>query len=265
MVGVANKYSGEYCALPYRSVLECIHQVELRRGRSTRRRGIVWASPEDSGVERARERMLRRSHKTSLKSLARAASVFVRLLPLICLFNVASPALLRAQTVLAGNQVIESNIDTNVLGLAEAFQSTATASGQVGSINVFLDASSTATKIYAGIYTNNNGNPGALLTQGNSTQLSRGTWNTIAVTAVNLTSGTSYWIAILGTTSGQPYFRDRSTTNCQSQTSSQSTLTSLPSTWTKGQTWPTCYISAYAVSGTSSAKVMIGNQAVEGS
>jgi len=179
------------------------------------------------------------------------------------LFFLVCVAGLRGQTVLVGIQTLQTNLDTNAKGLAEAFPVTAVASGQVGSINFFLDESSTATKIYVGIYSNSNGNPGALLTQGNTTQLYPGTWNTATVSAVSLTSGTSYWIAILGTTSGQPYFYDQSTTACNSQTSSQTTLTSLPSTWIKGKTWNTCYISAYAVTGTLPATAMIGNQYVE--
>jgi hypothetical protein len=170
---------------------------------------------------------------------------------------------LSAQTVLVGDQTIESNLDSNATGLAEAFPATATATGQVGSINFFLDETSAATKIYVGIYNNASGKPGTLLTQGSTTQLAPGTWNSVTVSAASLTSGTEYWIAILGTTGGVPYFHDRSTTSCLSQTSSQSNLTSLPSTWTTGKSWDTCYISAYAVSGTLPATVMIGNQETE--
>jgi RHS repeat-associated protein len=169
---------------------------------------------------------------------------------------------LRAQTVLIGDQTIESNLDSNATGLAEAFPATASASGPVGSVNLFLDESSVATKIYVGIYQDASGKPGSLLTQGSTTQFAPGTWNSVAVSAANLTSGVAYWIAILGT-GGKPYFRDRSTTACHSQTSSQSNLTSLTSTWSTGQTWNTCYISAYAVSGTLPATVMVGNQALE--
>jgi hypothetical protein len=182
------------------------------------------------------------------------------LLAFIFLFDADS---LSAQSVLVGNQNIELNIDSTATGLAEAFPATASANGQIGSINVFLDETSAATKIYAGIYADANGHPGSLLTQGSVTQFALGTWNTVTVTPVNVSSGTSYWIAILGTTGGKPVFRDKSTTACHSQTSSQSNLTALPSTWSAGQTWNTCNVSAYAVSGTFAATVMIGDQAVE--
>ena len=189
----------------------------------------------------------------------RRAAILLAVLSSVCL----CVANLRAQTVLVGDQAIESNLDSNATGLAEAFPVTAVASGQVGSINLFVDESSAATKIYVGIYKDTSGKPGTLLTQGSTTHIAPGTWNTVAVSAASLTSGTAYWIAILGTTGGKPYFYDRSTTTCHSQTSSQTNLTSLPSTWSTGKTWNTCYISAYAVVGTFPATVMIGNEAVE--
>ena len=70
---------------------------------------------------------------------------------------------------------------------------------------VYVDASSTATKIYLGLYADNSGHPGALLTQGNKTSPTAGAWNTISVSPANVASGTKYWIAILGTTSGTPF------------------------------------------------------------
>lgn len=159
--------------------------------------------------------------------------------------------LVAAQTVLFGDQTIESNLDSNAVGSAEAFPITATVSGQVTSINFFLDESSTATKVYLGIYSDSSGKPGSLLTQGSTAQLFPGTWNSVSVSAANITSGTAYWIAILGASGGKAYFYDQNTSACSSQTSSQSNLTALPSTWSKGRSWGTCYISAYAVSGAS--------------
>jgi RHS repeat-associated protein len=202
------------------------------------------------------------SHRRGL----RPAASFVR--ELACLFAfifLFGANVLRAQTVLVGDQGIESNIDSNATGLAEAFPATASASGQVGSINVLLDESSASTKIYVGLYADAGGHPGSLLTQGSITQFALGTWNSVTLNPVSVSSGTTYWIAILGATGGEPYFRDRNTTACHSQTSSKSNLTSLPNTWSTGQTWNTCYISAYAVSGTFAATAMIGNQAVEAS
>jgi outer membrane protein assembly factor BamB len=148
-------------------------------------------------------------------------------------------------TVLFGDQAIESQRDSNASGKAEAFQTTANATGTLASMIVYLDASSTASKVYLGLYADNNGHPGALLTQGNSALLTAGAWNTITVSPTNLSSGTKYWIAILGTSSGTPFFRDRSNGPCKSETSSQATLTALPATWSTGAGYTDCPISAY--------------------
>jgi outer membrane protein assembly factor BamB len=155
-----------------------------------------------------------------------------------------TPAVVQG-TVLFGDQTIESQKDSNTLGKAEAFQTTATATGTFGSMFVYVDASSTATKIYLGLYADNNGHPGALLTQGNSVSLTAAAWNTISVSPANVSSGTKYWIAILGTTSGTPFFRDHGNGVCKSEVSSQATLTALPATWSTGVVYTDCPISGY--------------------
>jgi outer membrane protein assembly factor BamB len=155
-----------------------------------------------------------------------------------------TPAVVQG-TVLFGDQTIESQKDSNTLGKAEAFQTTATATGTFGSMLVYVDASSTATKIYLGLYADNNGHPGALLTQGNSVSLTAAAWNTISVSPANVSSGTKYWIAILGTTSGTPFFRDHGNGACKSEVSNQATLTALPATWSTGVVYTDCPISGY--------------------
>jgi len=85
-----------------------------------------------------------------------------------------------------------------------------------------------------------------LLTQGSSSALTPGSWNTIAIPAVNVTAGTTYWIAILGTQGGTLFIRDSPSGGCLSESSSQTTLTALPATWTTGSVWAgSCPLSAY--------------------
>ena len=135
--------------------------------------------------------MLRRLSSQGIRTTTPSASVWLQVLifEFVCLFACSG---LAAQTVLVGNQTIESNIDSNAKGVAEAFPATASASGQVGSINVYLDPTSVATKVYMGIYADSSGHPGTLLTQGSITQFSLGAWNNVPVTPVNITSGTKY-------------------------------------------------------------------------
>src|SRR5208337_1091766 len=106
-------------------------------------------------------------------------------------------------------QAVENQVDMNVKGQAESFQSTATTTGQITYINIYIDSTSTAGQIVVGIYADNGGHPGALLTQGTSNaQLVAGNWNAVAVTSATITAGVHYWITILGTQSGVPHFRD---------------------------------------------------------
>ena len=167
----------------------------------------------------------------------------------LCAMFLSFPGAAHAQTVLFGDQTVESQPDSNPLGMAEAFQTTASTTGQITYINLYVDTTSSATSIYVGLYSDAGGTPGALLTQGTTASPKAGDWNAIPVTAVNVTAGTAYWIAILGTQSGTPVFRDNAEGVCVSETSSQTTLIALPNLWDTGYVYSTgsCPISAYGL------------------
>lgn len=69
-----------------------------------------------------------------------------------------------------------------------------------------------------------------------SRAVTNGAWNTIALPERAVTTGKRYWIGILGL-GGALRFRYRAGSG-SSQTSAQTSLTSLPSTWTTGTTYP---------------------------
>jgi hypothetical protein len=174
----------------------------------------------------------------------------VRAATLAFALAVLAPAIFGAQaamaTVLLGSQTVGGNLDNDSAGSAEAFGTTATTSGTVSSLAVYLDVTSQATKVVAGLYTENAGHPGTLLTQGSTTMPIGGAWNQIAVPAATVTSATKYWISVLGPAgAGEIQFRDVPSGQ-RSESSSQSNLTSLPSTWTAGPDWSNSPISAYA-------------------
>jgi beta-glucanase (GH16 family) len=177
-----------------------------------------------------------------LSAMTSTRSLLVGLL--LALAFAAPSASFAAGTVLIGSQSIATGPDSDQSGQAEAFQFAATSSGTVSTLTVYLDSGSSSTKLITGLYANSGSNPGALLGQGTSTtSLTAGAWNTVAITPVNVTAGTVYWISILGT-GGTLKFRD-SGANCVSQSSSQTTLTSLPATWSVGSRWFSCTLSAY--------------------
>jgi hypothetical protein len=150
-------------------------------------------------------------------------------------------------TTLIGDATIEGTRDNNPAGLAEAFQFTASASGAMNQLSVYIDTSSTATQVIVGLYTNTARNaPGTLLTQATITNPTKGAWNTASVLPVNVTGGTSYWIAVLGPTgAGTVEFRDGGTGQ-HSQTSARNNLVSLPALWAAGTTYGSGPLSAYA-------------------
>src|ERR1700730_8728477 len=145
--------------------------------------------------------------------------------------------------VLLGSQVVQSTVDTNSSGSAEAFQATATASGTVKVLSIYLDSSSTAATLVVGLYTDSGGHPGTLISQATTSPLTPGAWNNIPIPGAAVTSGTKYWLAILGTGNGTLAFRDGS--GCTSENSLQTNLTALPSTWSSGAVYPSCPLSGY--------------------
>ncbi|MGC2321672.1 MAG: hypothetical protein WA463_03480 [Terriglobales bacterium] len=115
----------------------------------------------------------------------------------------------------------------------------------MASMAVFLDRSSTGQQLVVGLYADNNGHPGSLLVQASTVQPSPGSWNKLPVTPTNVVQGTRYWIAVIGSGSGAIRFHDSNRGFCNSETSAQNGLTSLPPSWTTGGRWATCRVSAF--------------------
>ena len=145
--------------------------------------------------------------------------------------------------VLVGDTGVEGSTDSNAAGTAEAFPVKALATGQVSSLSVYLDRSNVATGISVGMYTDRSGHPGSLLTRGATSNALPGAWNPISISPVQVTSGTTYWLALVGV-NGTVRFRDR-TGSCHSESNSQANLTSLPATWSTGSLWNSCIVSMY--------------------
>src|SRR5689334_21734595 len=163
---------------------------------------------------------------------------------LIAASAAAFPA--KAQVVVMGTQQIQPQLDSNPAGQAEAFKTTAVASGTVASISVYLDSGSVPNQLVVGLYTDVTGKPGALLTQGSVNAPTAGAWNIVTVPSVQVTAGASYWFAILSPAkAGTMKFRDKAGGG-SSQTSASKTLTTLPTVWATGTVYSDGALSAYA-------------------
>jgi PKD repeat protein len=149
--------------------------------------------------------------------------------------------------VLFGDQTRGTD-DVSAAGSAKAFSMTASGCGNVGSLSVYVENTSTATSLIVGLYSDANGHPGALLAQGSTSSPNPSAWNTISIPPRAVNTGGVYWIAILGTQTGSVHF-DTKVGSCSVETSAQSNLTALPSTWTTGSvTGAFCQVSAYGSS-----------------
>ena len=83
-------------------------------------------------------------------------------------------------------------------GRAEAFAFRAQGSGRVGAINLHLGSRDRAKRLLVALFSDRGGRPGALMAAGSSSSLRTGAWNAVAVPATDISSGTRYWVALLG-------------------------------------------------------------------
>jgi hypothetical protein len=189
-----------------------------------------------------------RAHPPTHKTQRRHTSGARRERPTKALRAAAAAVLPAGDPVLFGDQAVESGLDSNASGWPEAFRFADSSTGTVSSIFVYVDSHNRATKLIAGLYSDQAGNPGTLITTGYVTSPHAGAWNQVPVTAAPIQSGRTYWIALLGR-GGTLYFRDRNYGPCPSQNANQTSLSALTSTWSPGPSWPTCPVAAF-VAGT---------------
>lgn len=137
--------------------------------------------------------------------------------------------------------------DVSPVRVARAFSTTACRSGSVGSLSMYLESNSTATGLVLGLYSDANGHPGSLLAQGSAPSPIAGAWNTISISPTDVDMGEVYWIAILGTQTGDVHFHTKAG-GCAAETSEQIDLTALPASWTTGAVEGACQVSVYGSS-----------------
>lgn len=146
-----------------------------------------------------------------------------------------------------GDKTIEPALAYKPQGTAQAYQVKPEKTGVVTSVQVYLDAGSTATELVAGIYKDNNGHPGTLVTQGKLSLLKSGVWNSVSIPVVPVTAAQPYWIAVLGA-KGQIGFRNViGSAAGLIEISASTTLTSLPSTWTRSTIQANSAMSVYGL------------------
>ncbi len=149
-------------------------------------------------------------------------------------------------TAAVGDANVEPSLDSNPAGTAQAFPYTAGSTSSINRLFIYLDATNTASMVAVGLYNDVGGHPQTLQTAGLITNPANGAWNSVTVPAVNVTSGTQYWLAVLTPPGGGTIkFRDQAGAG-SSETSNLTNLTGLPILWATGQTWTTGFASLFA-------------------
>jgi hypothetical protein len=153
----------------------------------------------------------------------------------------------RPAKVLLGNATIESQRDALIPGRSEAFGLRAHASGQIATLQLYIDARSTATTVLIGLYADSDRGPGTLLGTGSLAAPHRGAWNSVTLAPSPLIAGHRYWLTILGE-GGTLRYRASRRGRCPSDASIRANLRSLPLAWSAGRfhRHTHCPISAYA-------------------
>ncbi|MBV9892622.1 MAG: hypothetical protein JO020_00460 [Chloroflexi bacterium] len=121
--------------------------------------------------------------------------------------------------------------------------------GTASEVVMYIDQNTMTSQVQLGLYSDNAGHPGTLLTQGTLNTAIPGAWNTAQVPPVFVVAGTHYWIAALSPFgSADVNVRYHSVpANGGSEASSQTNLTALTTTWSTGSTSTKQDLSAYVL------------------
>jgi Purple acid Phosphatase, N-terminal domain/Bacterial Ig domain len=157
-------------------------------------------------------------------------------------FVTAHPGL----ATLVGDQTVQPERVMLPGGQAAAYQYDAAQSGQASVIRLYLDAGTSAPVVRVAIYADQEGAPGALLSQGSAPGLSVG-WTSITIPPVSLVEGSRYWISVLSPIGGgNLVIRDAGRGRGTSLLGLPSTLAAFPSAWIAGTTETRAPLSVYA-------------------
>jgi RHS repeat-associated protein len=136
-----------------------------------------------------------------------------------------------------GTTTVQSTVDTDAAGAAEAFADTANTTGPITRLSIYLDAGNTASAVQVGVYSNASSRPASLLGSCTISTPTAGAWNRCSVPSFSVTAGTAYWTAALQPTGSTGAIKFRTGGTATAYGSSSSSLASLPATYVAGSAW----------------------------
>jgi hypothetical protein len=108
------------------------------------------------------------------------------------------------------------------------------AGGTVAKLSILIDESNQSSQIEIGLYSENFGHPGKLLTHGDLDSPTPG-WHTVTVGPAGVSKGEPYWLAVVSKTPGVPVtFKADAAAPSGFSEATADKLTSLPPNWVSG-------------------------------
>jgi hypothetical protein len=150
-----------------------------------------------------------------------------------------------ANGTLIGSATVQTHVDTDTAGSAEAFQYKASATGTINSLDLYVPQANTAPSIVVGLYSSVAGHPATLLTSATIEEPTANAWNSIEVSPVTVSAGSEYWLAALAP-SGKLAVTDIASGGKPTQESRSHSLEELPSSWGSGASYENSPASFYA-------------------
>ncbi|HWM11710.1 MAG TPA: PQQ-dependent sugar dehydrogenase, partial [Solirubrobacteraceae bacterium] len=149
---------------------------------------------------------------------------------------------------LGGADVVGSNISAAGSGGAEVYRFVAGESGTAHELNLYVAATSNASHLVLGLYSDNNGQPAARLGAGRITNPTEGAWNKVTVDIPGIEDGKAYWLSLLNPIDGTGTLRwhDRAGGGGGAEhTYGGPALDDLPPQWSIGGTYADGPVSGY--------------------
>ena len=135
--------------------------------------------------------------------------------------------------ILIGDQTVQTERFTLPSGQAAAYEYVASQSGQASVVSLFVDAGTTSPVIRVALYSDQDGGPGAILSQGSAPGLLAG-WINVSLPPVPVLESTRYWIAVLSPFGSGSLNLRQALVGGSSTTTAQTSLAAFPMRWTPG-------------------------------
>jgi hypothetical protein len=134
---------------------------------------------------------------------------------------------------LVGDDTVQTDHLTLSGGQAAAYQYYAAQSGLASVAHVYVDAGSSTPTLRVALYSDLNGTPGSILSQGSASSVAPG-WISVNISPIALLAGNRYWVALLNPLGSGVVNLRQSASGGSSLSGAQTSLAAFPQPFTGG-------------------------------